>query len=251
VVVVDEAFAREFFPGQNPLGRMVRPRLSASAPWATVVGVVADVRHAPVTEAPVSHVYFLYDHVPRFAGVAIRSMRMTVATPSDPENWVAPVRNAVRAHDPELALGAVRTMDGVVAHATSRLRFPMQLLGIFAAMALVVSLSGIYAVISQLVTGSTRDVGIRMAMGASPQRIMRFVLRQGLVLALASVAVGLVLAVGLVRLSAHLFYGVTPGTVSLYAAVGIVMSAAAAAACFFPARQAARLEPNRAIREGL
>ncbi len=249
VVVVDEAFAREFFPGQSPLGRMVRPRLSGSAPWARVVGVVGDVRHAPVTEAPVGHVYFLYDHVPRFAGVAIRSMRMAVATPSAPEGWVAPVRSAIWAHDPGLALGAVRTMDGVVAHATSRLRFPMQLLGIFAAMALVVSLSGIYAVISQLVTGSTREVGIRMALGATPALILRFVLRQGLGLALVSVAAGLVLAVGLVRLSSHLFYGVTPGAVSLYAAVGVAMSAAAAAACFFPARHAARLEPNRAIRE--
>jgi predicted permease len=251
VVVVDEAFAREFFPGQSPLGRLVRPRLSESAPWATVVGVVADVRHAPVTEAPVPHIYFLYHHIPRFAGVAIRSMRMTAATPSDPDDWVAAVRGAVRAHDPELALGAVRTLDEVVAHATSRLRFPMQLLGIFGAMALVVSLSGIYAVISQLVAGSTRDVGIRMAMGASPGRILRFMLGQGLVLAVSSVVLGLVLAVAVMRLSAHLFYGVTPGAVSLYAAVGVTMSAAAAAACFFPARQAANLEPNQALREGV
>jgi len=251
VVVVDDAFVKERFGGQNPLGRNVRLALSPTAPWATVVGVVADARHASVTDAARPHVYFLHDQIPQFVGIALRSLQLVVRTSGDPDRLAAPVRGTIRSMDPELALGEVRTMDSIVGKATSRYRFPMQMLGIFALMALVVSLSGIYGVISQTVAGSTRELGIRMALGAAPGRITAFVLRQGLLITLPAVLVGLVAAVALARVSTHLFYGITAGSVGVYLVVGLGVIAAATLACLLPARRAARLEATVAIREGV
>jgi ABC-type antimicrobial peptide transport system permease subunit len=177
-------------------------------------------------------------------------MQVVVRTRAAPEGLIGPVRAAIWAQDRDLALGAVRTLDEVVSRATSRFRFPMQLIAIFAVMALVVSLSGIYGVISQLVTGSMRDIGIRIALGATPRRILAFVLRSGMVLTVIGVLVGLAVAVGLTRLAAHLLFGISAGQVSIYLGVGIAVTTAAAIACLLPARRAAALDPNRAIRDG-
>lgn len=251
VVVVDEAFVKDRLNGQNALGQTVRVALGPNTPWATVVGVVSDARHAGVTDPARPHVYFLYDQIPQFAGVAIRSLQLAARTSGDPQALAAPVRSTIRQMDPELALGRVRTYDSIVSRATSRFRFPMQLLSIFALMALVVSLSGIYGVISQTVTGSTRELGIRMALGAAPGRITAFVLRQGLLITVPAVVVGLLAAVALARVSAHLFYGITAGSVLVYVVVGVGVIAAATLACLLPARRAGRLEPTAAIREGV
>ena len=249
VVIVDEAFARQFFPSESPLGRSLRARLSPDAPWATIVAVVGSTRHGLVTEDPRPHVYFLDSQVPLFAGAAVRSMQVVVRTRAAPEGLIGPVRAAIWSQDRDLALGSVRTLDEVVSRATSRFRFPMQLIAIFAVMALVVSLSGIYGLISQLVTGSMRDIGIRIALGATPRRILAFVLRSGMVLTVIGVLVGLAVAVGLTRLAAHLLFGISAGQVSIYLGVGIAVTTAAAIACLLPARRAAALDPNRAIRD--
>jgi putative ABC transport system permease protein len=248
-VVVDEAFVRRYLPAVNPLGRTLRPRLSPDAPWATIVGVVGDVRHASVTEAPRPRVYYLYQHIPRFAGVAVGSMQLAVRTRGEPMAAAGLVRSVAGSLDPQLALGPVRSMDDVVAHATSRARFPMQLLGIFAFMAVVVSLSGIYAVLSQLVSASRRDLGIRSALGATPSSILVLVLRKGMGLTLGSVAAGVVLAALLVRSSRHFFYGVGAGTLSIYLAAALGVSLAAGVACLIPARRASRIDPAQALRE--
>ena len=169
-------------------------------------------------------------------------------TSVDPLGLAAPVRNQISALDKDQAVFNVRTMEQALSHSVSARRFSMILLSVFAALALILAAVGIYGVISYSVAQRTREVGIRMALGAQTTDVLKLVVRDGLQLVVIGVAVGLIAAFALTRLMTTLLFGVTPTDVLTYASVALALVAVALAACYIPARRATKVDPLVALR---
>jgi predicted permease len=246
VAVLSETAAARLFPGRNPLGQ---PLTVASAYWrggeesAEVIGVVGDVRYeAPDVAGEQLHVY-----TPAFQ-FSTRAVTVMVRTLGDPEALIPAVREAVTAEAPELPLYDVRTLGERVADATTRSRFATLLLGIFAAASLVLAAVGIYGVMSFTVAQRTRELGIRVALGARRQALLGLVLRQGGGLILAGSAIGVTASFLTSRVLEGLLFGVTPNDPATMAlGVGLLVLVAMAAV-LVPAWGALRRDPVRALR---
>ena len=243
VVVVNETFARTFFPGEDVLGRRVRaPGRTEPGPWLTVVGVVGDTRqrslltdpppmvYRPMLQAPSADFTFLIRGTPPAAELAPR------------------IDHEVRAVDPELPIYAVRSLESAIAASVAERRFVMRLLGLFALAALLLAGIGVYGVIAYSVVQRTREIGIRMALGARPADVRRMLLVEGVRLAVLGVALGIAGALLLTRAMSALLYGVGPRDPLTFASVPAVLGIVALAACFFPARRASRVDPMTALR---
>jgi putative ABC transport system permease protein len=250
VGLVNEDMAQRYWAGRDPIGGRFRVGNDPKRPWVTVVGVVKAVRHKSITAVVKEKFYIPHTQWHKSLGNAnlIRSMAVVVKSEADPAALTASVRNTIHHLDPNLPVADVRTMDEVVGAAVATPRFTSVLLSIFAGLALTLSAIGIYGVLSYLVSRRTREIGIRVAIGARRPEIVRMVLGSGIVLALVGIGGGLVLALVITRMLGGLLHGVTPADPATFAAVAVLLTVVAAAASVVPAWRASRVDPVVALK---
>jgi predicted permease len=248
VALVNETLARTYWPGADPIGRRIRMGSNTQRPWMTVVGVVRDVRHNGLTETIKEKFYVPYAQFPLSTGFAPRNMNLVVRTSGNPLALAGPIRAAVRRLDPNLPIAKVRPMTEVVDASLSTPRLTGSLLSIFAGLALLLAAIGVSGVLAYLVSRRRREIGIRMALGASGGSVMRLVIRRGLATAGAGVAVGVIAALFLTRLMEGLLYGVAPRDPGTFLAVTTILGAIALVASAVPAWRASRVDPLEALR---
>ena len=245
-VIVNEALARKFFPGENPIGRrLLQGSAEQHFEWE-IVGVSGDVRQSGLAEAPRVEIYTSYEDMR--ANFARGDVALVVKTSVTEASIVPDLRRALKAVAPDAALMNVRPMDEVIAQSLASRKLILLLFGAFASIALVLAASGLYGVIYYLVAQRTREIGIRMALGADRAKVVRLVLRQGAVLALGGIGVGLIGAVLLSRLLAGLLYGVGTHDPLTFVTVPVVLGTVALVASLVPAWRAARVDPVIALR---
>jgi predicted permease len=244
VVLVNRTFAERNFAGADPTGQRITFRFTQGRPPLEIVGVVGDEKIKSLDAPTTPVIYF-----PMLQGPD-SSAALVVRTKSEPQAVAAGLREALRTLDADAPLFGVRTMERLIADAPSTFirRYPAYLIGVFAAVALVLSSVGIYGVISYAVSQRTRELAIRAALGARRGNLLGLVLRQGMLLALAGVGAGLVGAFGLTRLLGSLLYGVSATDPAVFAAVSLLLLLVALAACYFPARRATKVDPIEALR---
>jgi putative ABC transport system permease protein len=241
VAIVDADFARRFWPRQDPIGKRVS---GGDSGWQTVVGVVGHVRHYALNVRGREQIYFPQAQS-RFN---IRAMFVAMRATGDPAELANSIRRQAAQIDPELPVYAVKTMEELLGASVAEPRLNLILLGSFAGLALLLATVGIYGVLAYSVTQRTREIGIRLALGALPGDALLLVVRQGLLLTLAGVALGLAGSQALARFLSPLLFDVTPTDPLTYAAVSALLLSVALAACCVPARRAARVEPIVALR---
>ncbi|HJR64237.1 MAG TPA: ABC transporter permease [Gemmatimonadaceae bacterium] len=249
-VVITESLARRYWPGEDPIGVRFKLGGEAGPGWVTIVGIVGDVRYQslgaePQPEMYLAHAQFRFWH----GGTILRAMTLVVRSESDPTRLSGAIRREIRALDPNLPVGTITTMEQVRAESVASSRFVMLLLSIFSGVALAIAAVGIYGVMAYAVAQRTKEIGVRLALGATPGGVMRMVIGQGLVLAAAGVAVGLIAALWLTRLIAGLLFDVSPTDPATIAGVSLMLMAVAFVACYMPARRATRIDPVSAMRE--
>jgi predicted permease len=243
VVIITESIARLSWPGQDPVGKRLHlggPQ--AKSPWMTVVGVVDDMRTRRIEEDPRPTIY---RPLKQRSGL---SLSLALKTSADPRLLASALSAEVRAVDPDLPTFGAKTMQETVATATASRRFSTQLLGIFAVLALVLAAIGIYGVMAFMVGQRTREIGIRIALGAHPASVVRLVLRQALLLAVAGVVAGAAGALLATRLLSGLLFQVRATDPFTYTLIAALLAVTAAVAAWRPARRAASVDPIRALR---
>jgi putative ABC transport system permease protein len=248
VALVNETMAGRYWADGKPVGRRIRMGSDGERPWVTVVGIVRDVRHNGLTAAVKEKFYRPHAQFHASTGFAPRAMTLVVKTEGDPLALAKPVRRVVAELDPNVPVSAVRPMTAVVGNTMAPSSFTGLLLGLFAALALVLAAIGIYGLLSYLVSQRTREIGIRLAIGASQRDVLALVMRTGLVLAACGLGVGLVLALGAARLMHALLYGVEPVDVVTLVAVPAILFVVVLTASYIPAARAARVSPLFALR---
>lgn len=240
VALINEAMARRYFAGQDPIGKRVRMKNHDEA--IEVVGVVADIPpFVPGTSAP-PEIYWPYQQSPRWASFLV------LRTSGDPALIAGAVEARLREVDPDMSPSNVATMSDLVDAELKRPRFNMLLIGVFAALALTLAAVGVYGVVAASVTARTREIGVRVALGATAGGVQRMIMREGMGLAGAGLLIGLAAAAGLSRFATSLLYGVRPTDRVTYASVALVLAAATVLACFVPARRASRVDPMEVLR---
>src|SRR5689334_13650910 len=244
-IIVNEALVKKYYPNENPLGKPVYlgapdNRLFDSAP---IVGVVGDTRDAGLGNDPLPSVY-----------IPVAVMRnwpyytLVIRHSGNSAPIIASSRRAVHDVDATLPITNVQSLDDVVANATAPARWSTTLLGVFAGVALITAMLGVFGLLSYMVTQRARELGIRLALGATGGRVQRLVLSRGLALVGAGLALGLVGALTLTRFMQSLLYGIAPTDPITFVGVGALLLLAAAAASFIPARRATRIDPIVALR---
>jgi predicted permease len=243
VVIVDERFAREFWPRGEAVGKRVRHGgIDSKNPWLTVVGVVGRVKHQSLDDDPRIALYLPHAQAPT------RTLSVVVRGTVDPVSLADPIRRATAEIDAALPLYSVREMAQYIDLSLARQRFTALLLTIFALLALVVAGVGTYGVMAYLVGQGTREIGIRMALGAGRGRVLGMVVGQGAWLAAVGVCAGLAGALALSRYLSALLFGVSARDPLTFVAVPAVLFLVALAACYVPARRAARVDPMVSLR---
>lgn len=248
-VIVSRAFARRFWPGEDALGKGVAPSGRTEGPFYHVVGVADDVYASSVDEDPAIAVYYPVRTIPESGGWWPSAMSLAVKTDlADPLAVVPAVRGAVQEVDPGIPLANADAMTTTVDRSMGRVSFTMTLLGTAAAMALLLAAIGLYGVLAYLVSRRTKEIGVRMALGAEPGRVRWLVVAGSLKLAALGVALGVVGALAASRVLEAFLYGVTPSDPSAYLAAILVLGGVAFLASWLPARRASRLQPTDALR---
>jgi putative ABC transport system permease protein len=243
VVLIDEALAARYFNNRDPLGaRIKRGGPASEAPWMTVVGIVGNIKSDGFDQPDQPHLYHPIFQNPAYA------MAIYLRTDVDPSTVTQSVREQVRSLDRDLPVFGQTTMAQVAAESVSRRRFAMQVVGLFGILALLLAAVGIYGVIAYSVTQRTREIGIRVALGASKSAILRWVLKQGMMLTIAGVVIGLVGAYVLTRLLRSLLFGVGPTDIVTYGVLAALLTLVALIACYVPARRATKVDPLVALR---
>lgn len=242
VVVVNDSIARIYYGGKSPLGRRVRP--GGQDQFATIVGVVRDVRNAGLSQPVGTELYLPLHQVP----VPIRTMSVSIRASGDPLALVSAVRNEVRGLDPTIPVSNIRTMEELIARSQARPRFLTLLLGLFSAVALGLAALGIYSVMSYAVTQRTSEFGIRMAMGAQREDVLRLVLTRGLTLAATGLVAGALGSMLLNRLLRGAMYGIGQFDPLPFAGMSLLLTAITVLACVAPALRATRVDPLIALR---
>jgi len=248
VLVINENMARRYFPDQDPVGRRVQTgEYDPKGDWYTIVGVVGNVKYEGLGEKdqPTMYVpYFDSGWCPWF----VREMYIVVRSASAPEKVVSGLQSAAWSLDNQLALAHVRTMDQLLYESVAGSRFRAVLFGVFAGLALVLAMIGIYGVMAYSVGERTHEIGIRIALGAHRTNILQTILREGGSLALLGVGIGFVVALALSRTLSGLLFGVQANDPLTFAAVAAFLLSVALAACYLPARRATRVDPMVALR---
>ncbi|HEV3199863.1 MAG TPA: ABC transporter permease [Bryobacteraceae bacterium] len=245
VVVINETFARRYFNGQDPIGKRMRlgSRAMREIPWMTVVGVVGDVRASRMTAKVGATFYMPIAQEPE------SSLALVVRTTIPPEQIAEPMRKLVLGLDPDEPVYGVQTMNQVVATSIASERVATILVTGFASLAVMLALMGIYSVVSYSVVSRTREIGIRMALGAQASDVMSVLIKQALALVGIGIAIGIAGAYGISRALTSLLHGVSPTDPATFAVTLALMAIAATLASFIPARRALRLDPTRALRQ--
>jgi len=244
VVIVSRSLARRFWPGRSAVGQRIDPGFSGTG-WCSIVGVVGDVKQGGLaSDAPLT-IYMPYEQGPSFL---LSFMAIAVRTDGDPFALVNSVRTEVQSVDPEIPVFGVSSMEELISKSVSEPRFNSVLLASFAGLALLLAAVGIYGVIAYSVTQRTHEIGIRMALGAEPRRVAKRIVEEGARLALIGIALGIVLSLVLARLIANFLFGVTATDPSTFCGVSILLTLVALAACYIPARRAAKVDPMVALR---
>jgi predicted permease len=241
VAIVDETLARQYWPNESPVGKHIRQ--GRRAPWATVVGVVSHVKHSDLSGDTVKGKYYfpMFQMPAPFTTFLVRSQ-------SDPAALGGAIREAVRGVDPALAVANIRTLPDMVARSLSPRRFVVTLLEIFAGMALVMAVLGLYGVISYSVAQRTQEIGIRMALGAQPGEVLSLVIGQGMRLTGIGAAIGLAAALAFSRALQSQLFQVSAFDPLTFTITALILIAAALVASYIPARRATRVDPMHALR---
>jgi predicted permease len=251
VIDIDDVFARTYFPNENPIGKRVN--IGAFDVQAEIVGIVGHIKQwrldADPKAAVEAQIYYPFMQLPeKLMPLAANGVAVVLRTQGDPAAVMNSVRAAVKAYEPGDVIYAAQTMDDLIATSFAARRLSMILLTVFAGLALVLACVGIYGVIAYLVGQRTREIGVRIALGAERADVMRLVLNEGVRMALAGAAVGTVAALGLTRLMASQLFGVSAHDPLTFAAVALLLMFVAVVACYIPARRAARVDPMVAMR---
>ena len=248
VVIVSQSLAERYWPKQDPIGHSLKPNIK-DAPWYTVVGVAADVRHWALDVDVEPTAYYPYTQPPTSVlGLLEDTMSVTLRTTTNPANLLEPVQRAVAGVDKTVPVYQVKTVEEMLSDSGSLRRFDMWLLGAFAALALTLAAVGVYGVMAYLVAQRTREIGIRMALGARRADVMRMVVGHGARMAMAGVALGIVGAFALTRVMASLLYEVSPTDLWTFCFVAAAVFAFILIACYVPSLRATRVDPNIALR---
>ncbi|MGH9939843.1 MAG: ABC transporter permease, partial [Blastocatellia bacterium] len=240
VVIINEELARRFFPNEDPLEKRIV--LSGNSNIWTIVGIAGNVRNQGMEKEPRSEMFFPHGQSPfNFSTIVVR-------TKDDPLKLVAAVRNVAQSLDKDQPLYDIRTVEQVVSNAVVSQRFNVILLGVFAAVALILAGVGLYGVMAYSVAQRTHEIGIRMALGAQVGDVLRLALGQGMRLALAGVALGLGASFALTRLMTKLLFGVSATDPVTFVMIALLLTAVAFVACWIPARRATKVDPMVALR---
>jgi putative ABC transport system permease protein len=243
VTIINRAMARQYWPNEDPIGKqLIVP--SQRVP-ATIVGVVADIKHSSLREVPGPEMFEPYT---QNVWPSMALMQVVLRTRADPNAVIGSAREAIHELDPNVPMAKVSTLATLTSTAMAKDRFSMLLVGFFGALALFLATVGIYGVISYSVGQRTREIGIRMALGAQRGKVFGMVLRQGLKLAAFGIAIGALAALGVGRMLRGFLYGVHAADPLTFASVAIFLAVVAVAASFLPARRAAKIDPMRALR---
>jgi predicted permease len=248
VVIVSASLARALWPGADPLGKRLTSGFGPpeEQPWLTVVGVVGDVKQTGLGDETLPAVYMPLPQAPR--PFLLRRLTFVVRTTGEPAAVAPLLRGAIRRVDANLPFDRVETMSALVGTSVSEPRFRSTVMGLFAAAALALVGAGVLGSVSYSVARRTREIGVRMALGAAPRGVLRLVIGQLLWVTAAGLAVGVLAAVGLTRLLARFLFAVGPTDPITFMAAAVVLVSAAAAAAYVPARRAARVDPLIALR---
>jgi putative ABC transport system permease protein len=242
VILINEALARRHFPNEDPIGQRLDVGMFEKPVITEIVGVVGNVRYDSLIDEAPPAVYFPHPEL------AYPFMTLVMRTDGDPAAIAPAVQREIRAIDPNQPVSDVRTMNQVMSEAVSRSRFNTLLLGLFAGLATLLSAVGIFGVMNYSVALRTREIGLRLAIGAQPRQVLLLVLKQGLMLTIVGIALGLVAAFALTRLLSSLLFGIEAVDVTTFTAISLLLATVSLFACYLPARRAMRIDPMMALR---
>jgi putative ABC transport system permease protein len=255
VAVINETMARRYWPDEDPVGKRVAldleamrfypdraPDLDVPSAMREIIGVVADVKHSRLESLAVPEMYMPYTQRPS------REMTIVLRATSDATGLITGLRGEVAAIDKEQAIADISTMQALVSASIAQPRFNMLLLAVFAALALTLAAVGVYGVVSRSVAERTREMGIRMALGAQASDVLKLVMKEGLTLCLAGIGAGLAAAFALTRLLSSLLYEVSATDPATFAIIALILAGVALGAIYVPARRATKVDPMVALR---
>ena len=242
VVVIDETAAERFWPNSDPVGKQIRLQFGIKQPWRRIVGVVGRSRSDGLDAPYTPHIFLPARQLP------INSMTVYIQTEATPEALEGVIRREIQAVDPDLPVFGVRSLRSSIAASLAARRFAMQLLGFFAATALLLAAIGIYGVMAYFVSQRTGEIGVRMALGAQRRDVLKLIVRQGMSFALAGVAIGFIVSLALARLISGMLFGVSPNDPITLALFTLLLAGVALLANYVPARRAAMVDPMTALR---
>jgi putative ABC transport system permease protein len=243
VVIINETRARRFWPNENPVGQRIRRGgLDGFGPWYMIVGVVSDVRTFGIDADPRAEIFIPH------AQFNLPQMSLVARTAGDPSQLVNAIRAQIRAVNQNIPITGVQTMEELRSRSVAERRFLMTLLSVFAGLFLILAALGIFGVMSYSVTERTREIGIRMALGARAGDVAKAFVRQGMKLALIGVVIGLAASFALTPLMSSLLFAITPTDPVTFIVLAFLLAAVALAACHLPARRASRVDPMVTLR---
>jgi putative ABC transport system permease protein len=242
-VIISEALARRYWPNEDPIGKRLR-EAGPENPWLSIIGVATEVKYRGLPQNPNADPDVYFPFMQRPTG----NLNLAIRASVDPDSLVTAVRGVLQKLDPDLPAYGVTTMAEQVANQTTQSRFSAWLLSIFGALALALAAVGIYSVMAYAVEQRSREIGVRMAMGASAGDVLMMVIRQGMRLALLGVALGLGAALALTQLMKRLLFGVAAADPLTYGTIALLLTLVALLACWIPARRATRVDPLTVLR---
>ncbi|HET9478986.1 MAG TPA: ABC transporter permease, partial [Pyrinomonadaceae bacterium] len=246
VAIINETMARQYWPGENALGRRFNIGDPNDGEWMEIVGIVADVRQMGLDQPVKAEMYVPYQQVTDWPGYVPREL--AIRTTGDPSNIVGSVRQIIREVDPDQPVSNIATMAEVLSVEAEERRMGMIMLVAFAGLALLLASLGIYGVLAYFVTQHTNEIGVRIALGANRRNILALVLKKGMGLTLLGVAIGLAASFALTRLMSSLLFGVKASDPLTFFVVPLLLATVALVACWIPARRATRVDPMVALR---